>query len=247
MFDQKIVILVVLGFAIYFLTKPSSHKKTMMHGNNSPSHNVPAAVEDSETESEPEVEAELSNEEKTDIKEQFANHRRHEHFGMPRQRHNDPFESQPDQYPGDFTAKDIVEEEETEREPDVAKPHVNHSKVEAVGTGNAFGRILPDGADPNAMPDVKTTSKFSKDDFLPKHSEKKWFDKVVDLDDSALLKAKPERFIGVDTQGQSLRNASRDLRGEVGLENPKYIVSPWNNSTITADNNRKPMHIQGKN
>lgn len=45
--------------------------------------------------------------------------------------------------------------------------------------------------------------------------------------------------IGVDTQGQSLRNASHDLRSEPS--NPRYKVSIWNNSTIEPDMNRKPL------
>jgi hypothetical protein len=45
--------------------------------------------------------------------------------------------------------------------------------------------------------------------------------------------------IGVDTQGQSLKNASHDLRSEPS--NPRYKVSIWNNSTIEPDMNRKPL------
>ena len=225
MFDQKIVILVVLGVAIYFLTKPSSHETPKMQKKNNSPSNVPAPV----------------------VKEQFANIRRNvEGFGK-RQRLNDPLESQYDKFPGDFTAKDIVDsseksEQNTDGDKSQHKAHVNKTQVEPVTTGNAFGRLLPEGTDPNAMPDVKNDATFNKDDFLPKDSNKKWFDKVVDLDDSALFKAKPETFIGVDTQGQSLRNASRDLRGEVGLANPRGSFV-WNNPTIGHDNNRRPMTI----
>jgi hypothetical protein len=48
-------------------------------------------------------------------------------------------------------------------------------------------------------------------------------------------------LIGVDTVGQSLRNASHDLRSEV--PNPQVQVSPWMNSTITADLQRRPLEI----
>lgn len=45
--------------------------------------------------------------------------------------------------------------------------------------------------------------------------------------------------IGIDTQGQSLRNANLQLRAEPS--NPQQVVSPWNQSTITPDVNRKPL------
>jgi hypothetical protein len=48
-------------------------------------------------------------------------------------------------------------------------------------------------------------------------------------------------LIGVNTVGQSLRNASWDLRSEPA--NPQVAVSPWFNSTIEPDVNRRQMEI----
>jgi hypothetical protein len=48
-------------------------------------------------------------------------------------------------------------------------------------------------------------------------------------------------LIGVNTVGQSLRNASWDLRSEV--PNPQVQVSPWNQTTISADLSRRPLEI----
>ena len=45
--------------------------------------------------------------------------------------------------------------------------------------------------------------------------------------------------IGINTVGQSLKNASYDIRGTVA--NPKFAVSPWNNSTYEADHNIKSL------
>lgn len=45
--------------------------------------------------------------------------------------------------------------------------------------------------------------------------------------------------IGVNTIGQSLRNANRGLRSEPA--NPRVAVSPWLNSTIGADLTRKTL------
>jgi hypothetical protein len=48
-------------------------------------------------------------------------------------------------------------------------------------------------------------------------------------------------LIGVNTVGQSLRNASWDLRSEV--PNPQVQVSPWNQTSITSDLSRRPLEI----
>lgn len=47
--------------------------------------------------------------------------------------------------------------------------------------------------------------------------------------------------IGVDTVGQSMRNASYDLRS--APPNPQVQVGPWMQSTIEPDVNRKPLEI----
>ena len=49
--------------------------------------------------------------------------------------------------------------------------------------------------------------------------------------------------IGINTQGQSLRNPNLSLRSEP--PNPREIVSPWNQSTIEPDLNRRPLEIGG--
>jgi len=46
---------------------------------------------------------------------------------------------------------------------------------------------------------------------------------------------------GVNTVGQSLRNANLQLRGEP--PNPQVTVSPWNNSSIGPDLLRRPVDI----
>lgn len=49
--------------------------------------------------------------------------------------------------------------------------------------------------------------------------------------------------IGINTVGQTLRNANRQLRSEP--PNPQSKVSPWNQSTIEPDINRRPLEIGG--
>ena len=47
--------------------------------------------------------------------------------------------------------------------------------------------------------------------------------------------------IGINTVGQTLRNANRQLRSEP--LNPQVKVSPWQQTTIEADINRRPLEI----
>uniref|UniRef100_A0A6C0H9F3 Minor capsid protein P11 C-terminal conserved region domain-containing protein n=1 Tax=viral metagenome TaxID=1070528 RepID=A0A6C0H9F3_9ZZZZ len=87
--------------------------------------------------------------------------------------------------------------------------------------------------------------KYNIKDYLPdvNNVNKEWFDTDFaqarhELDDGTLIN--PDRYvIGINTVGQSLKNASYDIRGTV--PNPKYSISPWNNSTIEPDYNIKSL------
>ena len=52
-----------------------------------------------------------------------------------------------------------------------------------------------------------------------------------------------KHHIGVNTVGQTLRNANRQLRSEP--PNPQVKVSPFLQTTIGPDTNRKPLEIGG--
>ena len=47
--------------------------------------------------------------------------------------------------------------------------------------------------------------------------------------------------VGVNTVGQSLRNANRQLRSDP--PNPQVAVSPWMNTTIAPDLPRRPLEV----
>lgn len=49
--------------------------------------------------------------------------------------------------------------------------------------------------------------------------------------------------VGINTVGQSLRNANLQLRSDP--PNPQVKLSPWNQTTIEPDTNRRPMEIGG--
>ena len=86
-------------------------------------------------------------------------------------------------------------------------------------------------------------------DLLPKDKNSQWAKLNPmgggDLKGVNLLQAGVHQ--GIDTVGQSLRNANLQLRSEPA--NPIMKVGPWNNSTIEPDLARRPLEIgcDGKN
>ncbi len=80
-------------------------------------------------------------------------------------------------------------------------------------------------------------------DLLPRDAESKWAQASPNgqgsLSDQNFLTA--GFHVGVNTVGQSLRNANYQLRSEP--PNPQVKVSPWMQSTIEPDTNRKPLEI----
>jgi len=81
------------------------------------------------------------------------------------------------------------------------------------------------------------------DELLPKDSNSQWAQLNPsgkgDLANINLLKA--GYHIGIDTVGQSLRNANLQIRSEP--PNPQLSVGPWNTSTIQPDFMRPPLEI----
>jgi hypothetical protein len=107
---------------------------------------------------------------------------------------------------------------------------------------SAFARPI----DPTASTDkvaINDVKKYDAKDFLPKEINDEWFDTdfsqaKYNVNDDKLINT--ERYvIGVNTVGQSLKNASYDIRGTI--PNPKFSISPWNNSTYEPDFNLKPL------
>ena len=82
-------------------------------------------------------------------------------------------------------------------------------------------------------------------ELLPQDSANTWAKSNPDgggtLKDKNFLQS--AHHIGVNTVGQTLRNANLQLRSEPA--NPQVKVSPWAQSTIEPDMNRKPMEIGG--
>ena len=80
-------------------------------------------------------------------------------------------------------------------------------------------------------------------ELLPKDSNSQWAQLNPsgkgELANVNLLKA--GYHIGIDTVGQSLRNANLQIRSEP--PNPQLSVGPWNQSTIEPDFMRPPLEI----
>jgi len=80
-------------------------------------------------------------------------------------------------------------------------------------------------------------------ELLPKDSNSQWAQLNPsgkgELANVNLLKA--GYHIGIDTIGQTLRNANLQIRSEP--PNPQLYVGPWNQSTITPDFLRVPLEL----
>jgi hypothetical protein len=116
--------------------------------------------------------------------------------------------------------------------------------AEGANLDKAFDKPLPE----NTKTDVVDLNKnnvtnYSAQDFLPKEINDSWFNTDFSqakykMNDDKLINT--DRYIiGVNTVGQSLKNASYDIRGSVPV--PKFSISPFNNSTIEPDYNIKPL------
>lgn len=88
-------------------------------------------------------------------------------------------------------------------------------------------------------------NQLTPDDLLPNDNSSEW----AQLNPTGVGSLKDRNFlqsghhIGINTVGQSLRNANLQLRSEP--PNPQVKVSPFLQSTIGPDMNRKPFEIGG--
>lgn len=104
----------------------------------------------------------------------------------------------------------------------------------------------PFGLNGNQLPkDCYPKDQLTPSELLPGDPNSKWAQVNPsgqgDLKDRNFLNA--GYHIGVNTVGQTLRNANLQLRSEP--PNPQVKVSPWLQTTIEPDTNRRPMEIGG--
>ena len=109
---------------------------------------------------------------------------------------------------------------------------------------NAFDKPVPESTQTDVVDlNRNNVTNYNAKDYLPKEINDDWFNTDFSqakykMNDDKLINV-DKYIIGINTVGQSLKNASYDIRGSVNV--PKYTVSPWNNSTIEPDYNIKPL------
>jgi hypothetical protein len=109
---------------------------------------------------------------------------------------------------------------------------------------DAFNLPVPNEAQTDEIDFKKqNVDNYNARDFLPREVNDEWFETdfslaKYQLNDDKLINTE-KYIIGINTVGQSLKNASWDIRGTI--PNPKLVVSPWNNSTYEPDFNLKPL------
>jgi hypothetical protein len=109
---------------------------------------------------------------------------------------------------------------------------------EVFASANGVQTSLPGLPTSCSKPTIQNPS-----ELLPKDSNTQWAQLNPsgqgELANVNLLKA--GYHIGIDTIGQSLRNANLQIRSEP--PNPQLNVGPWNTSTIQPDFQRVPLEI----
>ena len=127
------------------------------------------------------------------------------------------------------------------------------SASESLGQNEVFKSVSnfepnsgPVGLNGNQLPnDCYPKDQLTPGELLPQDPNSKWAQVNPagqgGLEDQNFLNA--GYHVGTNTVGQTLRNANYQLRSEPA--NPQVKVSPWAQSTIEPDTNRRPMEIGG--
>ena len=114
---------------------------------------------------------------------------------------------------------------------------------EKLGPNSAYQTL---GGEPltNELPnDCFPKDQLSPEELLPGNDDSQW----AKVNPSGQGELGEQNFlsagfhIGVNTVGQSLRNANLQIRSEPA--NPQVKVSPWQQTTIEPDSNRRPLEI----
>lgn len=118
------------------------------------------------------------------------------------------------------------------------------SPSEPLGQNEVFASVSGMSTPSTGMPTSCSKPNIQNpQELLPKDTNNQWAQLNPsgkgELANINLLKA--GYHIGIDTIGESLRNANLQIRSEP--PNPQSYVGPWNQSTITPDFMRPPLEI----
>jgi len=121
----------------------------------------------------------------------------------------------------------------------------NFEAYDPVGAGDYQMVGAPKNTGGNMPKDCFPKDQLAPSELLPANVNSQW----SQVNPSGQGKLGDQNFLsagyhfGTDTVGQSLRNANRQLRSEP--PNPQVKVSPWQQSSIEPDINRRPLEIGG--
>ena len=116
-------------------------------------------------------------------------------------------------------------------------------EVKKSGNGNK-GNVLKENMK-NVPKDCFPKDQLSPGELLPKDANSTW----AQVNPSGQGELRDQNFlnaghhIGINTVGQTMRNPNLQIRSEPA--NPQVKVSPWLQSTIEPDSNRRPLEIGG--
>jgi hypothetical protein len=235
---STVLLLVALGFLIYYLTKPKT---------------VSESFADDEIKSVIRQELSALPEIRPEIRPEFRPIMELQQDEIPRpvpesQSEMSLSEVQPEVLRQILAESEVKHESKPHTDTELEQPIFDFEANDTYDNGaelnSAFQRPIPPQARPDEVPINKNNlKKYDAKDFLPKEINSQWFDTdfsqaKYNVNDDKLINT--ERYvIGVNTVGQSLKNATYDIRGTV--PNPKFTVSPWNNSTYEPDFNIRPL------
>lgn len=118
------------------------------------------------------------------------------------------------------------------------QPAMPHGQNEVYSSANGIQTSMP-----GAPSTCNTANIQNPSELLPKDKNSQWAQLNPsgkgELANVNLLRA--GYHIGIDTIGQSLRNANLQIRSEP--PNPQLYVGPWNQTTIEPDFMRPPLEI----
>ena len=117
-------------------------------------------------------------------------------------------------------------------------------KEPSVKITNAQNVVQSAGTTPVAAGSFLPSAGASPDDLLPKDANSNWssLNPVANKDGIIMPDLLQAGYhIGLDTIGQTLRNANQQLRSDPVIT--KSDIGPWNQSTIEPDLGRTPLEI----
>ena len=237
---QMILMVVVVALVLYLLVsyiKDHKHKQTDIL-NNTPLNNVvePDPFDNYEG---------FGGHEDHGKVEGFGAHKNHEEFGAHKNH---------EEFGAHKNHEGFEDHEEVSSNNAVNAGNGNNSTEDVsdikgslgVGRNDSFAPISESDNVVDSIPsECYPKDVLASQDLLPADANSKWAQSNPSgqgsLNDKNFLTA--GYHVGVNTVGQSLRNANRQLRSDP--PNPQVKVSPWMQTTIEPDVNRKAMEIGG--